>query len=185
VSVAKGQLPLCVDCHLKFQRALAIQAESSARLMNYLRGAAAFSVGLGPPPTMETSPFIGAETVNVGNVSVTNSSVGVINTGAIETVNLAVEQLQGAGGATVAEALKGLANAISSATDLTDQKKKEALELLGSIASEAAVPEGSRKVAVVKAVLSQIPTVVSGAASVADAMGKWVPIVSKWFGLAA
>ena len=119
--------------------------------------------------------------VSLHNINITNSSIGVLNTGNLEMVDSAITVLKNDQATyEIAKAISNLTNAIAS-SNLPAANKNEAIEILSVVASEATAPDGKRKVSVVKQLLAHFPTVIQTAASVIQIWQAVEPTLTKFF----
>ena len=78
------QIPLCLDCRLKFAQICAIATDQLERNMNFIIDQAESKVGLhGVLPRFPERKVnvIQEGTVTLNNISVADSAIGVLNTG--------------------------------------------------------------------------------------------------------
>src|SRR5437667_12882186 len=91
------QVPLCLDCHLKLSQILAIQNDNLEREMNFIIAQAESVVGLhGVLPRFPERQVrvIQAGTMTLNNISVSDSAVGVLNTGTLEVLDSVISLLK-------------------------------------------------------------------------------------------
>src|SRR3989339_1797615 len=155
--VSDKDIPLCLDCNLKLVQTTTLQNEMLERQINYHSDLIDYTIGL--PPSGPRFPV--KRTVNLGgvslhNIKVDNSTVGVINTGNIETVDVAVSALHSEGKKEFAEALNQLATAVIKSTELQDAAKNQIIELLSLIAAEATAPKERQRKGAMKALIAQL-----------------------------
>jgi len=131
-----------------------------------------------PPPE---PVVIGA--LNLGNVHVSHSNVGVINTGMISRVESAIGNLQHAGNSTIAGALAELVEATKAAPDLSVDQKNAITEQLSSIADEAQQPIERRRLSLVRSAVGELSTYLGGAASVSALWESYGETIRQYFGL--
>jgi hypothetical protein len=119
--------------------------------------------------------------MTLNNITVKDSSVGVLNTGNLEIVDSAITALK-ANPQTqdVAGAILKLASAIAD-SELPAEKKNEAIEILSTVATEATAPEGKRKSSVVKRLLAGFPTLIQTSASAIEIWKTVEPIMRAMF----
>jgi hypothetical protein len=121
------------------------------------------------------------------NINISNSTVGNLNLGEqIGNINTAVHILAATNderAKDVAEALKQLTEAISVAPQLSPAQKKENLELLSALATEAQKPQEQRAFGVVKSVVAGLGSALSTAGTLSDLWTKWGPAITVFFGL--
>lgn len=179
-----GELYLCVDCNLKFEQAEDLEFQRTAQQLNIV--AAAFEAMSGLRGLVPRIPVPPAQTVAVGqvkfnNIHVTNSVVGVLNTGWIETVDNAVTTLNKSGDADVAVAISGLTEAVINAVDAANENKNQVLEILSVIAAEAAAPKKQRRTAAIRPLISEAATLVGGIAGLSQLWERYGPIIQAFF----
>lgn len=130
-------VPLCLDCYVRLRDISLREEESHERAINHLTAQMEAMVGLsGILPKYPERPRIvhtGAMTLN--NIHVSNSQVGVLNTGTLQNVDATVNVLRSEGNPELAAAVLALAQALVSTTELSSEKKNQALELLGTLVS--------------------------------------------------
>ena len=102
--VGQHNVPLCLDCNLKLAQINQIQNDAAERYINFLSDEMDDIVGL----PRSGARFPERKTVSLGgvtlhNINVTNSTVGVINSGSIGTIDTAVTVLKQSGDSQVAE----------------------------------------------------------------------------------
>ena len=91
------EVPLCLDCNLKHTQMLAIQNEQLEREMDFLTDHMEFTAGL-PSGVLPRYPkrqtkIIQGGTVTLNNIHVSDSNIGVLNTGNLEMVDSAITVL--------------------------------------------------------------------------------------------
>ena len=105
--VGKEEVPLCLDCNLKLTQMSQMQLEANERMINFLSDQMDYSIGLpvsGPRFPPRKSIHVGG--INLNNIKVDNSTIGVLNTGNIESVDVSVTSLQQSGNSQLANAIK-------------------------------------------------------------------------------
>jgi len=152
------------------------QIEEGERLMNYLSDWGEAAVGL--PGFMPRFPERRSP-ITFHQVNVDRSNVGVINTGRIETVHAAAGIVQQQGNAEVANALNELAEAVRASTEADEEAKARLLELLETLATEAAAPPESRKRTVFGAVLRDFGTAIGAFNGLSALWARYGPILES------
>ncbi len=107
--------------------------------------------------------------------SITAQKIGSINQQALQFPPADVESDR------IARDLERLLQAITSEGKLPESRKKEASELISTIAEEVKRPEKERKPAVIKAMLNAIPIVISTAKSLVELWGEIQPGLTSFF----
>jgi hypothetical protein len=180
-----NQIPLCLDCDYKHTQMLAMQNEQMERTLDYLASEMEMIVGL--PGVLPRFPKRKVQILQGGNVTLNNihvsaSNIGVLNTGNLQMVDSAITILnQNPTAHEVSRAIARLTDAIAGSTELTPDKKNEAIEVLGGIATAATIPKEQRKTGIVKALLAAIPTSIQTAASVMQIWQQVEPIIKTFF----
>jgi predicted regulator of amino acid metabolism with ACT domain len=179
------QIPLCLDCQLKLTNISATQSDRLEREINFITAQAESAVGLHgilPRYPERQVRVIQGGTVTLNNISISDSAIGVLNTGNLEMVDSAISVLKNDPATKeVSEALKQLTDSIAAANDLGSKEKNEAIEILSVVASEAAAPNDKRKVSVVNRLLAQFPTLIQTSAAVVDIWQAVGPSVISFF----
>ena len=184
--VGKQNIPLCLDCYFKLAQIQQQQIENNERMMNYFSDEMAFSAGLPPmgprfPPRPQPVVVAGAK---LQNIHVNNSVVGTINTGSIGTVDQSISALLQSGEPALAEAIKGLSEAILQSGDLTKNQKNELIESLSVISKEAATPKDARQNTVALSLLEKAMKVTALANDITNVCQKWWPVLLTVFAVA-
>ncbi|MDE2059349.1 MAG: hypothetical protein KGL31_00670 [candidate division NC10 bacterium] len=175
-------MPLCLDCNLKHVQLITMQNEMLERQMNYLTDYMGMIVGLpglGPRFPERKSVTIGGVTLN--NIKIDRSTIGVVNTGSIETVDSAVTVLRHSGDPQLATAILELSQAVLNSSALIADTKAKIVDILSVLASEATAPKGRRRLAAIGPLLQEIATLVGGAAGLAEIWDRVRPILEAAF----
>ena len=182
------QVPICLDCKLKLSQIWAIQSDRIEREINFMIAQAEFQLpGFGLEGVLPRYPerqirVIQGGTMTLNNISVSDSAIGVLNTGSLEIVDSAISALKSDPATKeVSDALKKLTNSIADAQDLAPEKKNEAIEILSVVASEATAPENKRKTSVVKHLLGQFPTLIQTSAAAMEIWQTVGPAITSFF----
>ena len=166
------EVPLCLDCYIRLCDVNLREMEMLERQSNFLIGQMEAISGVYGVVSRcpERKMIIQSGAVTLNNIHVTNSEIGVLNTGAVQTIDSTLTILKSEGNIALAAALQALSEAVIKADDLTNTQKNDTLELIGTMSEEAVVPKAKRKLAVIKAMLSQTASTLTGVASVANAL---------------
>jgi len=178
------EVPLCLDCYARLMNVEERRQEALERQMNYLTAQMEAAVGMPGilPRYPERRSIIQTSGMTLNNINVINSEIGVLNTGNLRIVDSAITVLkQNPDTFEISAAISKLANAITQSNELLPEKKNEAMEILGTIASEATVPKQKRRNIVVKTLLGALPTVIQTAASVVQIWQQVEPVIRNFF----
>jgi hypothetical protein len=114
------------------------------------------------------------EEPKVATLNISNSTIANLNLGNVMgDLNSSIQNLNAMGRNEVAEGLKGMTEAIASSQDLGDDARKDALEHLAIVSTEAAMPPEMRKMGPLK----------TSIAAIKSSIGVTAQLVSIWQGL--
>jgi hypothetical protein len=185
ISDNEGELYLCLDCNLKFEHAETLEFQRTAQQFNL--AAAAFETVSGlpgmlprmPVPPVRTLPV--SNTMNIHNINVQDSVVGVINTGSIEAVDNAITVLKQSGADAMAVAIAKLTESVINSAEAESELKNELVEILSVLGEEATKPQPQRRIAVVRALFGELSTGFSGLASLTQLWQQYGPVIQAFF----
>ena len=124
--VAYGDIPLCVEHHLKMQQATYLQISMVAAHLNFLQDEMSAGTGFLVPPSymnIPPPPFIG-DSLTLNNISVADSTIGAINTGTIQNLDISIDTMKSQGQNDLAIVIKELTEAVIEDTELNEIMKK-------------------------------------------------------------
>ena len=119
------------------------------------------------------------------NVMISGGTVGVLNLGKVMgSIHSNVESLSTGGGqaAEVGRAITEIAEAIKQSA-IPDSQKKDALETIDAVSSQAKEQPEKRSTIVIKALLSSLPGLIAGAETATKLWEKYGAVVRGYFGL--
>jgi hypothetical protein len=184
---AEHNIPLCLYCQAKLTEIGDIEIANAERQANAALAdmEAVAGVRLGYRPYPERKPPVRIGSAVFHNINVKNSAVGIINTGNLDQVDTAITVISGNGDSQLAHVLKNLTEVIVSHPSLSPQVKKEAVEILSGLSSEASVAKSERRAGIARPLLSRLRELLSVSADLATVAQSAVPIIAAAFGLAA
>lgn len=185
--VTEKEIPLCLECFMKFSQVQQAELENHERMINFIQDEMAYITGLPPMgPRFPARPKpVHVSGVKLNNINVSNSVVGTINTGSIGVVDQSISALVQCGEPALAEAIKELSQAIIGSGDLSANQKKDVMESLSVISTEAVAPPGKRRNAVALALIDHASKVAGLANDITDVCQKWWPVLVAAFAAAA
>ncbi len=124
------------------------------------------------PRYSERRTIIHTGGVILNNIHVSNSEIGVLNTGTIGNVDATVTVLKSEGNSELASAVAALSEAVIKSSQIANDSKNQILELLGALSEEAVVPKEKRKPSVAKALLTELSGILGGVSVLAELWGK-------------
>ena len=177
-----GQIiPVCLDCNLKLQQASAIRHNMLADAQEKVWAEAAAITGLpNPRPPRPRAPVLQLGDVSLNNITLHGSTVGLLNTGYLGTIDGAITVLGQSEGA-AAQALRQLTEAVANSGQVEVELKNELLELLSLVASESAAPQETRRSKAILAVLERLSNLLQGTAALSDLAAKYMPSIVGLF----
>lgn len=183
--VGPEQCPLCLDCYIRWNAVTQQEEEALERQYNHavaMMEATTGAYGITPKyPERQPRAILHTGNLVLNNINVTNSEVGVLNTGTIQNVDSTVTVLKNDGNSQLADAISTLSEAVIKSIEISDDQKNQILELLSAVSQEAVVPKEKRRASVVKALLNNLADVVGSAASLAKIWEKVSPILHSIF----
>src|SRR5882757_6718117 len=159
-----GGSPLCLSCSAILEHIQTMQFLKNAAMMNDANHQMDMLTGFGPPhkpiPVAEIArAMTKASTFN--NINITNSKVGVVNTGNLARINAAIEITKGQPTEEFGARLKDLTEAITNSAEGNDETKQVLAELTKAIADQVLV-ERSPSAAVVGALFDRLISTSAG-----------------------
>lgn len=122
------------------------------------------------------------------SISISNSTVGMLNTGQVASVNsisVNISQLTNDGHTEVAEALKHITEFVAQNQEMASQQREELLDLLADLSEQAALqPQQRMKTSSLRAIVNGVVTGLSVAGSSAEIWSTWGPAIMMFFGIA-
>jgi hypothetical protein len=113
-------------------------------------------------------------TINAANVNF-GTQVG--------TIEAALNKILNQGQNDVAIALRDLVNGVTRANELHEEQKREILEILAELASQAEKQPESRSKGVIRSLMVRLPTAIGLVSDLTTLWLKYGPVLSKFFGL--
>ena len=183
------QVPLCADCYRKVAQATFMEQQARHNQLSWLASQQNLIQqdiyvghgGLLPLKQMLIPPAPSAgDNYSVSHIQVSDSNVGVINSGNMTLMNTSIDVIGDRGDTDVATAIKDLTQAVLDDKDVEQELKKEIVEQLSFLASQAAVQPESRVAAVIKGVLSTVKESLSVSATLLTLWEKVGPLLAAY-----
>jgi hypothetical protein len=146
--------------------------------MDDMDAAVGFSAGGGRVPIREIALAMTGKTV-LNNINITNSSVGVVNTGDLARIDAAITITKHTDVEAVGAHIQRLTQAIIDASQLDAANKREMLDLVQSLADQVI---RERKSSVIKALLKSIEERAQGVAAILEIVQGLAAAVRGVFG---
>jgi hypothetical protein len=170
--VGDKHLPLCLDCYSRF---------SEIQNMQFLQNAVMSNLALDDMQAVTGIPIIGGRMPTsaiaramqrghvLNNIQITQSQIGVLNTGSIERIDAAITLSKGSDTDLIGSIIGEFVQKIVNSTDLEASKRNELIDLTETLSEEIV---GRRKPATIKAVLNAMKEKVLGVADLVNAVDK-------------
>ncbi|WP_424942385.1 hypothetical protein [Aliiroseovarius crassostreae] len=108
------------------------------------------------------------------NIQVSNSQVGVLNTGSIQKIDAAITLSKGSEVEAIATQIEQIVQTLLNSSELSDPDKNEALELTETIAEEVV---GKRRLSAITAMVKDLREKVSGVLALSGATDKLLQLI--------
>jgi hypothetical protein len=181
--ITDQEIPLCLECYQKWQSIQNIQFLQNAAMMNQALDdmdeiSGIPSVGGRIPVTALARAMQKSHVYN--NINVSNSNVGVINTGDLAKIDAAITITEGSDIAGIGQHLKALVQAVIDGKDLDPAAKREIIEMLETLSEQIV---GSRKKSVIMTLLKSVEERAKGANSIIQLIGTLTGLVRSVLGV--
>jgi hypothetical protein len=182
-----AEQPLCVDCYFKFQQANQMYNAGIYSYMNFLLSQMESAVGIyGITPKIEIpKSIIHQGPINLHNIRVDKSNIGVINTGDIGRIEIARNVINSSGDQDLSEAIREFTEAIIEDKTTNQDIKKALVEQISFLSAQAAIPKEKRQVSIAKAILKTVTGTLASLSSATTLITSWdklVALFDKYFG---
>lgn len=185
-----GSKLLCVDCYEKLQRTEQLRVGNAKIISNILHQEMNHNVdyiesitGLrGTLPKYEIpKPIIHQGPMTFHNIQVDNSIIGSINSGYIQSIDIAMNDVTIINNFQLAKSLKQFTEAILNDKQLQSERKNDLLEQVSFLANEAIQGKGKRKNSIAVLTLKAIRDTVATSAGLATLWNALEPLLKTFF----
>jgi len=159
------QAPLCIDHYTKFFNVIKQRDIMLKQEMNWLEDYMQYTIGLSPsPPRYDVTQV--HSTINTGdvvlnNISVDRSVIGVVNTGNVEKIDSAITIMKESGEEELSVAIQSLSEAVLTNQEADSEVKKEILDILSVLSSQAVMPTDSRNSSAMQILIKRLGNLVN------------------------
>ncbi len=180
--IGDENVPLCLNCYSTWSHIQNMQFLQNAAMVNHALDEIDMVTGFrsmeGRLPVQAIARAMQkGHTLN--NFNISQSQIGVLNTGSIERIDAAITLSRGSDTELIGEALKDLTAAVISSEELNQEDKNDVLDLTETLADEVV---GKRKPATINAVMKEITKKVMGAATLVRAAEKLRDVLETLLG---
>lgn len=181
--IGDQKIPLCINCNALMQQTIQGNIDMLREEMNYSMDNidAMFGISTGGRYPTRRPVIVSGGTVNNNHIAISNSQVGLLNTGNIQNLNQTIDSLYNASQEEIAENIKKFSEAIILESDLDNAQKSEVLESLDVITKELFQKPESRRKSVVKVLMDQIAEVTEFSANAVVVWEVLHPLLLKFF----
>lgn len=175
---------LCLDCNLKYEQAQQLEFDRNAQLLNMLGRQIDIATGipgLGPRMPIPNQQFFHVGDSTLTNIRVDGGTIGVLNTGSIGSVDAAVTVMKKAGDSAAAKAISSLTQAVVDSAQADAAVKNQILDILSVLSAEITAPKKERRKGAMLPLLSNLATLLSGVADLAQLWTQFGPALTSLF----
>lgn len=160
--IIEGGHPLCLDCYYKFETIHQQKLNNMLNYKNYLIEQMEATAGL---PGMFPKHHIPqpAPTINK-NFNISNSTVGAVNTGYIESLNVNIHQIAERGQEELSKQLLIFTENLLQDNNLEKETINEVLEHIEFLSNQLTAKESPKK-SVIRSVLNFVPVLIANSES--------------------
>lgn len=182
-AIGDQKVPLCLNCYAVFQQMNERNMQMLREEINYSMDSinSMFGISVGPRYPTKRPVLVSGGTVNNNHIAISNSQIGVLNTGSIQNLNQTIDTLYSASHKELADNIKNFSEAVLNAMELQKEQKDEVLESLDVITKELFQKPESRKNTVAKSLMAGISETVELAANSLTVWQVLQPLLLKFF----
>lgn len=176
---------LCVDCAHKAQDIANKQFLLNAAMMNQalddMDAVVGFSSGSGRIPVSEIARSMQEKTV-LNNIRISNSSVGVLNTGDLARIDAVITFTNGTNVESVGQLLRKLTQSVVDSEELDAKAKKDVLDLIEALADLVVGARSNAKASVARVLVDGITDKLKKATDLTSVIEAFREALAKLFG---
>jgi hypothetical protein len=181
-TVGDPKTPLCLDCWSKLQEAHFRSFLVNAAMINQANDDLDLMIPIGPPSARipvaaMARAFRRGDTV-YNNIHVTNSQVGMINTGDLAKIDAAITMTEGTEVDAIGRQLRELTQAVLDAGDIASEQQKDLIELIQALSDQIV---SARKKSVILSLLHSIEERAKGANAIVQLVMTLKAVIAQFF----
>lgn len=186
-----GQTPLCVDCYHKVAHADFMEGQILHNRLSWVASNLNFIEqdlysgcgGLLPLKQMIIPQPPSAPRYSSQLIKVSESNIGVINTGTLFNLETSIEVMQNRGDKDLANAIKELTQAVLDNSEINDELRREMAEQLEFLVTEALTAKEKQRKGLARRVITDISQSIATIASLLTIWNNVKPLLQLYFGL--
>jgi hypothetical protein len=165
------------------QQTLQSQNDMYVEQMNYLSDTINATVGfeVSPRIPVRRPVIVSGGNIQHNHIAVSNSQIGILNTGNIENLNQTIDNLYSISQDKLAKNLKDFSEAVVNESNLQEEQKNEILESLDVITQELFKEPAKQKRSVIKTLITGITGTTQFAANAWTIWQVLTPLLLKFF----
>ncbi len=118
----------------------------------------------------------------LNNIKISNSVVGSINTGNVQSIDVSITVLKEAGNAKISDALKALAEAVANSHAVSPADRDAMLDQVAYLSEQAVAAAKDRRPGMIRSALSSITKGATAVSAIATAWADAEPLLKTHFG---
>ena len=177
VTENEARVPLCLGCYKLFHDMQNMDFLKSAIMYNQALEEMDLVTGFHTPGgRMPVSNMVKAmqKAPILNNIQVSNSQIGVLNTGSIEKIDASITLSRDSDVENLSHIIKSLSEKIIQSREIDDREKNESLELIAALSEELI---RSRRKSILSAIISELAKRFSEVASIAKSVDELISAV--------
>lgn len=179
-----GRVRLCEEHAKQHNETLTDALRSTAAMVNfYEREVAASLPGLYTPNYIDIPAAPRRQEVTVNHITITGGTVGVVNTGVVEKINVEISTIESSGNRELAIAAKEFGQAVVDSGDLDADAKRDITEQLEYLLAQVQTPPQERNRGLIRSAIGGIGRLVERAAQLATVWIALSPLILTAVGL--
>jgi hypothetical protein len=182
--VGPNEIPLCIQCGNLHQQVLDRQNAESNRQIERALDEMEMITGVRMRPRRQLAPTPVVVTgATFHNISVNNSTVGVVNSGHLHQVDSSISAISGSGDGELAKAFATLTSAVMQSAQLGAEGRKEIVAILSALTAEGMLPKEGRRPGVMRPLMSRLRELLGAAADVTTVVTPLIPVIATALGI--
>lgn len=185
------KIPLCADCYLKVAQANFMQQQAMHNKLSWLASnlnliEQDLYVGYGgllPLKQMVIPQPPGAPNYSFNQIKVSESNIGVINTGTLFNLDTSIQVMHNRGDKELANAVRELTQAVLDNNELNDELKEEVVEQLEFLVTEALASKDKQRKGLIRKIINDISQSIATFGALLTIWNNVGPLLQAYFGL--
>jgi len=185
------KIPLCADCYHKVAQANFMEQQAMHNKLSWLASNLNLIEqdlylgcgGLLPLKQMTIPQPPSAPSYSFNQIKVSESNVGVINTGTLFNLDTSIQVMQNRGDKELANAVRELTQAVLDNNELNDKLKEEIVEQLEFLVTEALASKDKRRKGLTGKIINNISQSVATFGALLTIWNNVEPLLRAYFGL--